>query len=258
MISSCGSDENGKYHGGKAGDQTGNEWRIRTWYNHSSKWNFVARHPDEKVRNKIAENARAAANNNNVGYDQYQRTTYWDALVISDYNPAKISIKCEADCSSGIAANVKAAGYSLNIEALKSLSKDTWTGNAKANLKKAGFEILTDAKYLTSDDYLLPGDIIVNEKHHMVTNLDIGKKVKTSEKVVAKPVEKPVVKEEPKTTKYVVKVNTGLNVRTGPSTNYKIVTSYKNNKEINVVSINDGWAKLDNGYYVSANWIKKV
>ena len=28
MISNCGHDENGRYSGGKAGDQTGTEWQV--------------------------------------------------------------------------------------------------------------------------------------------------------------------------------------------------------------------------------------
>lgn len=36
MISNCGHDERGRYSSGKAGDQTGTEWYIRSWYNH--KW----------------------------------------------------------------------------------------------------------------------------------------------------------------------------------------------------------------------------
>lgn len=32
-ISNSGSDENGAYRGGQAGDQTGKEWRMRSWYN---------------------------------------------------------------------------------------------------------------------------------------------------------------------------------------------------------------------------------
>ena len=41
MISNSGSDENGKYSGGQAGDQTGKEWQIRSWYNRP--WNYVLR-----------------------------------------------------------------------------------------------------------------------------------------------------------------------------------------------------------------------
>ena len=33
MISNSGSDERGAYKGGQAGDQTGREWQIRSWYN---------------------------------------------------------------------------------------------------------------------------------------------------------------------------------------------------------------------------------
>ena len=65
MIANSGHDERGKYTGGKAGDQSGQEWQVRTWY--SRPWNCVLRHPDPKVREQIAKLARAAANNNKIG-----------------------------------------------------------------------------------------------------------------------------------------------------------------------------------------------
>lgn len=178
MISNCGHDENGKYSGGAAGDQTGTEWEIRTWYNRP--WNCVLRHPDRNVGNMLADLARKAAQNNLVGYDQNQRGTYWQHLKASNYDPAQITIKCEADCSSGVAANVKAAGYRLGIKALQNVSADCYTGNLRAALKAAGFEVLTDSKYLTSDAYLLPGDILLYEGHHTATNLDTGSKAGSS------------------------------------------------------------------------------
>lgn len=174
MISNCGSDENGGYKGGAAGDQTGTEWRLRTWYNRP--WDCVLRHPDQKVQALLSELATKAAENDAVGYDQYQRTTYWTQLQKAGYDPAKITTKCEADCSSGIAANVKAAGYLLGMDKLKNVSKDLWTGNMKAALKAAGFEVLTASKYLTSADYLHPGDILLNEEHHVATNVTKGAK----------------------------------------------------------------------------------
>lgn len=170
MISNCGQDERGKYSGGAAGDQTGSEWQIIPWYNRP--WNCVLRHPDQRVQADLAYLGRAAAENNNVGYDQGQRTTYWAQLVIASYDPAKIKTKCEADCSSGVAANVKAAGYRLEIKKLQEVSKDCYTGNLRAALKAAGFEVLTASKYLTSDKYLIPGDILLYEGHHTATNLD--------------------------------------------------------------------------------------
>ena len=178
MIANSGHDEKGRYTGGQAGDQTGTEWQIREWYKYSYGWNCVLRHPDEKVAQKIADYARAAANNDNIGYDQYQRLTFWYELVKSNYDPAKIKNKCESDCSAGVTAIVKAVGYTLNVPLLKELSSTNYTGSMKPNFKAVGFNVLTDEKYLTSDKYLKPGDILLNEKHHTCINLDYGSAVK--------------------------------------------------------------------------------
>lgn len=176
MISNCGQDENGKYSGGRAGDQTGAEWHIIPWYNRP--WNVVLRYPDQSIGDDLAYLARAAANNNLIGYDQNQRGTYWQHLKASNYDPAQITIKCEADCSSGVAANVKATGYRKGLKALQNVSADCYTGNLRKALLNAGFKALTDSKYLTSDKYLLPGDILLYEGHHTATNLDTGAEVK--------------------------------------------------------------------------------
>ena len=178
MIANSGHDERGKFSGGNAGDQTGSEWQVRSWYKYSSGWGCVLRHPDEKVAQKIADYARAAANNDNIGYDQYQRLTFWYELVKSNYDPAKIKNKCESDCSGGVTAIVKAVGYTLNVPSLKELSPTNYTGSMKPNFKAVGFDVLTDEKYLTSDKYLKPGDILLNEKHHTCINLDYGSAVK--------------------------------------------------------------------------------
>ena len=172
-ISNCGGDENGSISGGKAGDQTGKEWCLRAWYNRP--WSCVLRHPDEKVRAKIAELGEKAAKNDKVGYDQGQRDTYWAQLQKVGYDPSKITTACEADCSAGVIANVKAVGYLLGISALKTISA-TYTGNMRSAFKAAGFTVLTASKYLTSPDYLLPGDILLNDSHHTATNITKGVK----------------------------------------------------------------------------------
>lgn len=174
MISNCGHDENGRYSGGKAGDQTGTEWRVINWYNRP--WKCVLRHPNADVRAMIASMAKAAANNNLIGYDQSQRGTFWTNLADSNYDPAQITVACEADCSSGVAAIVKGAGYRLGIDALKKVSTACYTGNLRATLKAAGFEVLTESKYLTSDAYLFAGDILLNDNAHVATNLTTGSK----------------------------------------------------------------------------------
>ncbi|MDD4690085.1 MAG: phage tail tip lysozyme [Eubacteriales bacterium] len=175
MISNCGHDENGRYSGGKAGDQKGDEWAVINWYNRP--WNVMLRHPESRIQGEIARLARDAARNNKVGYDQAQRYTFWEHLKASNYEPSQITINCEADCSSGVAAIVRAIGYKLNIQKLKDVSIYAYTGNLRAVLKQAGFQVFTDSKYRTSPDYLLPGDILLYEGHHVATNLDRGKKV---------------------------------------------------------------------------------
>lgn len=178
MIANSGHDERGKYWGGKDGDQTGTEWQIRTWYNRP--WNCVLRHPDAKVREKIAELAKKSANNDKIGYNQYRRTTFWTQLAKANYDPSKIDTTCASDCSAGVSAIVKAVGYLLGIQNLKDVSPTNWTGSMRVNFKAAGFEVLKDSKYLTSDAYLVPGDILLNESHHTCINLDYGSKVAPS------------------------------------------------------------------------------
>lgn len=178
MIANCGSDERGKYSGGSAGDQTGNEFRVRTWYNRP--WSCVLRHPSSKVRKKIAALAKAAANNNNIGYDQGQRLTFYNALKANNWKPKNIKTKCEADCSSSTAAIIIATGYQLDIGNLQKVNPSSVTGNLRSVLKNAGFNCLTESKYLTSDSYLLPGDILLNDGQHVAINLNTGSKVRVA------------------------------------------------------------------------------
>lgn len=174
MISNCGHDENGKYTGGKPGDQKGDEWAIIPWY--SRPWTCVLRHRDPAVRKAIAKKARAAANNNKIGYCQGHRLTYWEHLKASNYDPSQITVACEADCSSGVAANIRAVGIDLKNEELQKIPVSCTTRNLKQQCDERGFDILTDKKYLDSPDYLLEGDLLLCEGHHVATNLDNGSK----------------------------------------------------------------------------------
>jgi len=174
MISNSGHDENGKLSGGAAGDQTGGEWAVRSWY--SRPWSVVLRYPDIMIGILIAQLAEEAAKNNKIGYDQSQRGTFWQALKAADYYPANIKTACESDCSAGVAAIVKAAGYISGLTRLQAVSADMYTGNERSVLTGAGFSALTESKYLTSDEYLLPGDVLLYEGHHTAINLDQGSK----------------------------------------------------------------------------------
>lgn len=175
MISNCGKDENGKYSGGKAGDQTGQEYCLREWYNRP--WDCVIRYPEPKVGAELAKVAVEAAKNNHIGYDQSQRGTYFQQLKAAKWHPSKIAVNCEADCSSSTCANVIAVGYRLDMDKLKRLNSALSTHYIKKALKDAGFIVLTDAKYTKSQDYLMPGDILLKEGHHVAINVTKGKNI---------------------------------------------------------------------------------
>ena len=167
MIGHAGSDENGKYNGGAAGDQTGKEVCTRTWYNRP--WNKVLRPKSPYVAAEMVRAMREACSNDNIGYDQGQRTTLYTQAKAVGWNIAAIAVPCETDCSALIAVCANAAGVSV--------SKDIYTGNMVRALDATGqFDVLTDSKYLTSDKYLLAGDVLVYEGHHTAMALQYGSK----------------------------------------------------------------------------------
>ena len=231
LISNSGSDQRGTYSGGQAGDQTGGEWNIRTWYNRP--WHCVLRYPDQKVGNLIAELGIQAANNNLIGYDQYQRQTYWEYLRVNSFRPSQIKNACEADCSAGVIANTKAAGYILGIPSLMNLNA-SYTGNMKAGYAAAGFQILTDYKYLSGYDYLLPGDILLNETYHTATNLGIGR---YANYINPEPTPAILIYDRPEEYNesfignYKVNASDGLNMRIGPNKN--IIINIPNQEIVN-------------------------
>ena len=213
-ISNSGSDENKQYHGGKAGDQTGKEWALKGWYNRP--WTVVLRWPDPAVGLKMAQLGIAAALNNKIGYDQWQRTSYWKQLEKVGYDPSKITTPCEEDCTAGVTGNCKATGYLLNIKALKDLPVSVYSGSMKSIFKKAGFKALTAAKYLSGPNWLLPGDVLLYEGHHAAMNITYGKNVRPAKAPVLTPIsaEKPV--EKPVGTGKTVIATGDVNVRSTP------------------------------------------
>lgn len=175
-ISNSGGDEKKGTKGGKAGDQTGKEWQLKKWYNRP--WTCVLRWPDIKVGTLIAQLSIDAALNNLIGYDQYQRNTYWTQLKKANYRPSQIKTACEEDCTAGVNANVHAAGYLLGIQSIQKIpATGIRSTNMRSHFKKAGFQVLTDKKYLTGYQYLLPGDILLYDDHHAAANVTAGKKV---------------------------------------------------------------------------------
>jgi hypothetical protein len=168
------SDENIKAKGGKAGDQTSKEVLVQDWYLREKGWSCVFRAKDKTIAEKIARAVEQACANNNIGYDQSQRTTLYKYAKKYNWDLAKITEPCECDCSSLVAVCVNAAGVSV--------SKDMYTGNQKAVLMSTNiFDILSNTEYLTKPDLLKRGDILLGPGHtaiivsELVSNVERAK-----------------------------------------------------------------------------------
>lgn len=175
-MSNCGHDENGRYSGGKAGDQTGTEWYLRSWYSYP--WNYILRWKDEELANLLADLAVEAAQNNNVGYDQGQRATFGSELQKVGWRPSKIKTPCEADCSKGTIDLIRAVGYLKGIKELQTCNNVmSYTGNMmtwfNSTAGKKYFDILT-GKFLTDSSLAKRGDINLNTAHHVNITVDNG------------------------------------------------------------------------------------
>lgn len=224
-IGHASIDERGKAKGGSAGDQTKKEVYSRTWY--SKPWHTVFRPKSATAAEKIAKAMEQACANNNIGYDQYQRTTLYTLAKAEGWDISKVEKKCETDCSALIAVCCNAAGISV--------SKDMYTGNEKSLLTKTGaFTVYTELKYTGSSADLKRGDILLGDGHTAIV-LSNGANIKIAEKntkatATSKP--KSVVAKDAAESKrtslsgsYVVTAAQALNVRDGAGTNAKILVT---------------------------------
>ena len=237
-ISNSGKDEKNAYTGGKAGDQSGHEWELKAWYNRP--WTVVLRFPAQTVAETIAKLGIEAALNNLIGYDQNQRNTYWTQLKAAGYDPSRITVACEEDCTAGVSANVKAAGFIHGIKALQDVSICS-SRNMKSVFTKAGFVALTDSKYLTSSKYLLPGDILLYENHHAATNITVGSAVRSSWKPGSVPTPVDPTPEKPKGP--FISITGSVNVRKGPAITYPVLGVVKRGEQLHYFGFTfpNGW-----------------
>lgn len=151
QIGHASIDENGRASGGNAGDQTGKEVCIRSYYMHSKGW-YLLRPKSAAHASAIAEAMTRACNNNNIGYDQGNR------LGVIKYG-TRTSIKTECDCSSLVRQCV--------IEATGKDPGNFTTANEKTKLLATG--LFENAIAVTSATVLCTGDILVTKtKGHTV------------------------------------------------------------------------------------------
>lgn len=171
MIGHACKNEQGTYKNGQAGDQTKIEVYIRTWYNRP--WNVILRAKNKDIREKLAQAMEMACKNESIGYAQNTRNTLWNNIKNNQFNPSKTTKAVNTDCSALVCVCCAYAG--VPIQYLQIGNNSLTTSTLRKHLLASGiFEALTDSKYLTSDKYLLRGDILLYEGHHTAVNLDNG------------------------------------------------------------------------------------
>ena len=155
----------------KAGDQTGKEVCIRSWYN--KPWDIMLRYPDKSISQKAVATAVKLANSNLVGYDQSERNTLYKTLKKYNFDVdayIKSGEKTETDCSAFVYAV-----FACFIPAMRSDDNAPVTSTMRSLYNKWGFVVHTGAGYLSGNN-LINGDILVNENSHtaIVTDGNAG------------------------------------------------------------------------------------
>lgn len=182
-------DENGKASGGKSGDQTGREVMVHEYKNYP--WNGVLRLQQGKLTkaeyyralNRLMRTAVTIANNDNVGYDQSNRTSLYTYMQKRGWKMRYCSkiTSCECDCSElmAVVANVALKP----IKAIDGTIPSTaYTGNMVelfTDLKgKAKWMWIDSGINFATGNGLKRGDVLLNTSHH--TALFLGN-VKTGQ-----------------------------------------------------------------------------
>ena len=174
-IGSARSDENGKIKNGKAGDQkSGKEVSTQSWYKHGKGWR-VFRCKVPEMRPVMADLMQQACDNNNIGYDQHQRTTLTKYLPDAGYIISSVKTKCETDCSRLVIDIINCAFRLLGIDA--EIPNGNTSTLANLLLRSGYFEELKGSKYTDDDDFALAGDIYnTRTKGHVVMCITSGSK----------------------------------------------------------------------------------
>ena len=235
-LGSSSKDEKGQYRGGQAGDQTGAEVYIQNWYDGS--WHSVIRPKSAALAEKIASACEKACNNNNIGYDQYERNSLYREALKVNLDLSKITTPCECDCSSLVSTCCIAAGLSESIFFSGNNMRTTYNLIDACN-KTGHFDVLTSSNYTRSKDYLKRGDILLSTGHTVIV---LSNGDKAGQMAVTQTV----------TETYKVKITASkLNVRSSPNVNSAIVTQVKAGEVYTIIEEREGWGRLKSG----AGWI---
>lgn len=145
VIGSARRDERGRYSGGKAGDNDGDEVSTQLFYVHSGGW-YVIRPKSDRHATALAAAMAEACRNPNVGYDQGNRL----AIIRDGIQSTKPT---ECDCSSLVRECV--------IEAMGKDPGNFTTDGERGALEGTG--LFERAFSYTSTTRLCTGDVLVTK-----------------------------------------------------------------------------------------------
>lgn len=164
-IGQASCDERGRYVGGQAGNQSGTELNVRTYYN--KPWNRgLIRFKDGARAQRCATAMIQAVGNMRIGYDQNERNSLLPLARAAGWDLSKVTANCETDCSAlcgvcGIAAGVPES-------AIYQGGNLCYTGNIIERFRATGMVDIYDASYAANSANLRNGDILVSSTHAVV------------------------------------------------------------------------------------------
>ena len=191
-------------------------------------WGTVLRAKDPAKAEKIAVCAEQACKNSNIGYDQSDRSTLFNAVKDNGFKCDKnsLTIKVECDCSALARVCMHYAGIKVDNFVTKTEEEVVMKSNA--------FNKFT----FTTENELKRGDILITKEvpGHTAIVLSNGSNIATSapakNDLSAKAVGQAVSRGR-------------INVRTGASTKYKIYDFIPKGTKVLVLSqTKSGWYKI--------------
>lgn len=165
------NNNNGRDGRAKAGDQSGKEVCIRSFY--KKPWKYLLRCKDSKKAEEMAKACEWLCKSNLVGYDQSQRNSLHNELKALNFDYTRLQKACECDCSSFQTCLCEIVG----IFPQYSNGNAPVTANMVTHFKNTGmFDVLTDG--INEEHNLRRGDILVGPPNtHTAMVLDNGSDV---------------------------------------------------------------------------------
>lgn len=164
-IGQASHDERGRYTGGAAGNQSGDELNSRAAYLYN--WRTLVRFKDPNRALKCAQAMAEAVANTHIGYDQGERNSILAQARAVGFQLGRIASDCECDCSSLVGVCGIAAGCPEG--AIYQGGNLCYTGNLAQRFKATGLvDVYTSPDYVGSTSKWRVGDILVSNSHTVI------------------------------------------------------------------------------------------